>query len=66
MRRSDRNKYSIKVLIILVLLAGNIVVALPRHRVPQPAKPAPAVATPFSGRLHQAIPIEKDPSSLTN
>jgi hypothetical protein len=66
MRRSDRNKYSIKVLIILALLAGNIVVALPRHHVAQPKTPAPTPTATFSGRMHDAIPVDKDLSSLTN
>jgi hypothetical protein len=66
MRRTDRNKYSIKVLIILALLAGNIVVALPRHRASQSKAPAPVPTATFSGRMHQAVPVEKDLSSLAN
>ena len=63
MRRSDRNKYSIKVLIILALLAGNIVVALPRHHAPRPAQSATGPTAPFTGRMHQAIPVEKNLSN---
>jgi hypothetical protein len=66
MRRIDRNEYSIKVLIILALLAGNIVVALPRHRVSRPAPAAPEPTAAFSGRIHQAVPVETNLSSLTN
>lgn len=66
MRRIDRNKYSIKVLIILALLAGNIVVALPHHRTSQPAPATPEPTATFSGRMHQAIPVETNLSSLTN
>jgi hypothetical protein len=53
MRRKDRNAGSIKALIVLALLAGNIVVALP-HR-SRPRSPEPGAQTPhFVGRLHEA------------
>jgi hypothetical protein len=51
------------VLIILALLAGNIVVALPRHHAPRPAKSATGQTAPFAGRMHQAIPVEKNLSN---
>jgi hypothetical protein len=60
MRRTDRNKYSIKVLIILALLAGNIAVVLPRHRAPRPVPSTVGPTAPFTGRMHQAIPVEKN------
>ena len=63
MRRSDRNKYSIKVLIILALLAGNIVVVLPRHHAPRPTQSTGGPTAPFTGRMHQAVPLEKNLSN---
>jgi len=57
MRRNDRNAGSIKALIVLALLVGNIVVALP-HRTPPSAK-SDGENAHFVGRRHEAARFDE-------
>jgi hypothetical protein len=58
MRQSDRNGGSIKALVIFALLVANIIVALSRHGTATSSRGSGPENPRFSGRMHQAAPID--------
>ena len=58
MRQSDRNGGSIKALVIFALLVANIIVALSRHGTATSSGGSGLETPRFSGRMHQAAPVD--------